>query len=460
MDKVKQVGQFVWKFRFWFGMGLSIILASMLYFSGATTLLREAQAKQNQLESVYKAADAFRNKSDAPNPRWEEAASKIEGELAKTVDGVWVKLYRQQEKLFTWPEEVSKQFGNRPFAADLSDNRNRYLVNYRFAYPAQIEELWEIANPIRRNDEGKVVGVVEFRKEQLAKANWNGPVKSIEAWLAQEQLWVNRAILLAIAKANKGKDGWKTALIRRINDIRIGDSALDSKTRSSTPTLVGVENAAEEKHKNLATSKQENTGFLPIRYLQKTDQFREIPVFISLMIDQTKATPVLTCLADADLGFVIHQWSLFAPTDKMEMPFELRQDAKVGKSSERDDPIYNTMQLDVWGRVRLYEMPPSMKEEYKKKVEAADKKPDPAADAAKVEPPVDNAPKPADAKAEPPKATDAKPADAKPAESKPAAGPKAAETPKADAAPKAGAPKAPTEEKKAEEKKSDAAKKN
>lgn len=493
MDQLKTAMAFVVKHRFWFSMGLVAILAFCTYPTGARALMVKANQRKTALDGVYKDVDGYKSKV-APNTKWVEAADAKQKQVSDAVDVEWEKIYRQQEKLMTWPEQVAPIFGGRAFGAELTDNRSEHLIAYRFAFADQIDEIYYMLNPIMISDDGdKVYGIVDSSKAVIQSAIFDRNPNSIEAWLAQEELWIERAIIKAVAEANKGANSWKDAAVRRLVAIGIGNGGLDSKTASSNPTLVsGSPEAAAAPNPmsgfgqmggsrrgfGAMTGKRGNQNIDPVRYLDKNERYRIVPVGVSMLVDQMKIPQVLAALANADFYFTIRQVSAGLPDGKVEEPRILREFGQVGESSARDNAVINTMQVDVWGVMRIYEMPPSMKEkreaEKKAKEEGASPGATPGqpaapggvtaqpgatpAPAAGATPATATPPMPAEgqpaakAEAKPAEATKdgaapAKPADAKAAETKPAetkpADAKAADSKDSAAPPKAAQAKAP-----------------
>lgn len=379
MDQLKQGWDFVWKYRFWFGLGLAVIFASFMYFLGASNLFAKADARKRELEGIYNNVSKFTSGGDHPNPKWTSAAEELEQGLGKVVDSVWVELYKKQEPLFTWPKEVEETFKGRPFGADLTDKSNTVLITYRRAYDGYLDdEYYRLLNPLEADEDGKPVGVVEAVPEVLWRAVWSRTPSSMEAWYAQETFWVQRAILKAVGEANKNAKDWKEATIRRLSRIVLGDGALDSRTRLANPTLSAFEQAASTD--NTATGANRGGGgnaglaLLANRYLEKNNQFRVIPVFVSMYVDQDRVQNVLALLSQADFGYTISQASVGVPEVKVELPVLIKEAGKIGKAGDRNDAAFNTIELNVWGTMRIYEMPEAPRKKYEEFKTQADKK--------------------------------------------------------------------------------------
>lgn len=370
MDQLKQIGRFIWTYRFWFSMGLVLIFAILTYPSGASRARAEAKRKQIELDSVFTSIKNYTNRNPFPNPRWVDSVKGEEAKLDKVTETVWEKMYRQQEKLMVWPRKVSKEFAGRLFGSDLTDpiHRNTLLLDYRRAYEGHaLDDIFPQLGAIEVKDDGKVTGVVDSGWDVLRIVDWqvNRVPVSMEAWMAQEDLWVQAAIYRAIAKANKGAATWDQAAIRRLNSVVIGPDALDARVIGTPPQLVdplGQTTPAP----GSPTAGAASQGLIVQRYIAKTAQYRVIPVFVSLVADQMKVSNALIALSEADFSFTINQVNMGLPAVKIEIPSAILDSAKFERGTLKD-PVFNCVQLDVWGTMRLYEAPPSIKAEQDEK---------------------------------------------------------------------------------------------
>lgn len=372
MDQLKKVGEFIWQYRFWFSLGLVLIFAGVTYPSGSQMLFIRAAQRKNQLDSAYDSVARFQNGREYPNQEWVKAATAKKSEVKGAVESAWERIYKEQEKLMTWPADVSAKFAGRPFGSELTDkeNRNTFLVKYRRAFPDYVLDVYSQLKPIEKDEEtDKIKGVVDADVDVIHRAVWTRTPVSLEAWLAQEELWVQAAIFRAIAKANEGAESWSKAPIHRLNAIVVGSGALDPKSKAANVQLVayqGARPAAAPGAGSAAGSGGGSQGIDPVRYIEKTNEYRVMPVFVSLMADQMQIPRVLATLSAADFSFTISHVNLSVP-QKFEVPKTLRDAGLSGDRGGKNDPIYNSFQVDLWGQARIYEMPPALKAEWDKK---------------------------------------------------------------------------------------------
>ncbi|QDU60604.1 hypothetical protein Pan216_14510 [Planctomycetes bacterium Pan216] len=389
MDKVKIGAQFVWTHRFWFSIGMVALLAIITYPSGSARLLRAAEAQKKKLEGVYKDVSGFKS-GVHPNPKTIAAAGTKNEEITGDVEEMWTKLYNEQQKLMIWPARIQQRFQERPFGADLSEDLGRYLIIYKDNFIDHVADIWDMLEPLRFNEEGEVIGKVDSPGEVISRAFWSRNPKSMEAWLAQEELWIQLAIVKVIREVNKNATGWKDAAVRELEYVGIGYDGIDSKSavtkgdiqlqsklelpenpNSGMPgdeggmvNYGGRSTGGKVRGWGARPSNRGNQNIDPERYLEMNEQFRTVPVSVSMLVDQRKIPEILAALANADFHFHINQVSVGVRAEPVETPQALLEIRQVGESGVRDDAAFNSVRLQVWGVMRFYEMPPKMKEAY------------------------------------------------------------------------------------------------
>ena len=164
---------------------------------------------------------------------------------------------------------------------------------------------------------------------------------------------------------------------RRLSAIGIGQAGVDSATLSSGATLINAladqaDAAPAAPMMRGGMRGKESQNIDPLRYLERNEQYRIVPIYVEMLVDQKKIPDVLICLTEAEFRYTIHQVTIVVP-EKFEAPKILEDLHKPGQARERENIVFNTMQVNVWGQMRIYEMPPSMKQAYEEKVAAAEK---------------------------------------------------------------------------------------
>jgi hypothetical protein len=422
--------------RFWYSLGLAVLFAYLMS-GGIADVQAQAKNLEGQLESSFTAVKGYQS-GDRANQEWKKAVGEKKQVLDKDFLSSHEKLYLEQEKLMTWPKEVAEVFKGRPFGAKLDDNQSKYIFDYRRACDdlTQVAQVfWEL-NVLDKQDDGKLFGIVDVGRSPSAVMTkviqfptWTRDPNSMEAWYAQEMLWIQRALVKSVAKINRptaeaytAEKGWLYAPIKRMHGIAIGAGGMDQVSLSAKKELVEYappEGAAATS--SGANQQSEGEAVHPKRYLEKTDAYRIVPVSIHLLVDQTKITDVLTGLANTEFKFTIGEVRVNYPAEKVDLPPLLKEAGVTMPGRGAENPLYNCVDLDVYGTMRFYEIPKVLKERREKEVKEA-----PAAES-----------KPAEAP--PPARRDAKPAPTPAAkaagDAAKAAAPPASEPAKSDAKP-------------------------
>jgi len=439
--------------RFWYSLGLAVLFA-YLVSGGAADVMDKARTGEKQLEDSFTAVKGYQS-GDKANAQWKQAV----GDKKKVLDEDFLssheKLYLEQEKLMTWPKEVAEVFKGRPFGAKLDDNSYTYIFQYRRACDdlTQVAQVfWEL-NVLDKQDDGKIFGIIDVGRSPSAVMTqviqfptWSRDPSSMEAWYAQELIWIQRAIVKSIARINRstaeaytGEKGWLYAPIKRVHAINIGPGALDQVTLAAKKELVEYQTDAAAPPPTAGASSQSDTQLrdvIPRRYIEKTATYRLVPVSVHLLIDQAKITDVLTGLANTDFKFTIAETRLNYSTERTELPALLREAGVSLPGRGAENPLYNCVDLDVYGTMRFYEMPAALKEKREKGAKEAA-----PAEAKPTEAPSKDTPTPPKADAKAAAKTEAKAA----GDAAKAAAPPPADASKSEAPPKE-TPKAKAQE--------------
>jgi hypothetical protein len=251
----------------------------------------------------------------------------------------------------------------------------------------------------------------------------------MQCWLAQEQLWIQHALIRSVRAINKpieesfdpaakdydGAKPWILAPIKRMHRIEIGPAALAQPfTSGQVKELVEYQASGDPQQQQggSGSASGDIPNLIAKRYLEKNEQFRLIPVSIHLLVDQAKIAEVLGGLANTDFNFTILEVRQTYPQEKIKLPILLEKAGVNLPGRGADNPLYNCMDLDVYGTMRIYEMPAAMKE---KRTKAASPGEAAKSDAGGNAPPPSAA---APTASPPPPATDAKPAEEKKSDDK------------------------------------------
>jgi len=374
MDQLKQAGEFVWKWRFWFSLGLVLIFAIVVQPVGTARVKAQVQQRRQELDGALNQIRPFSVGSNHPNPQWQQKVQEKQLEADKQVSKIQEDIYLAQESLMTWPDVVAEKFKGRPFNTALDDDQGRFLFLYYRDFENQVKALRLEGEPLTLNKDGiTVTGKVVIEPNVLEKPNWSQAPDSQQAWLAQEQIWIQRAILKGILRINQSAKSWYDAPVHQVIGIRLGSSAIDMKKLAETAgeaKLIALQPipsnnpvAVPPPGGGAPGAAGSTAGNVAERYSEITPESRTLPVQIALIVDQTKLPDVLSGLSTIDFSFVVKEVAWNVPSARISIPPELDGAMDVAKVDARAT-IDNSVQLLVNGEMVLYEMPAVMRQKW------------------------------------------------------------------------------------------------
>lgn len=388
MEQLQQALEFVKKWRFWICVGAAAILASLISYFGTPNVREQVAQRKNALDGAYQNVSRFAM-GVHPNRTWKDEVAAKEQEASAKVAEIQKRIFAEQASKMTWPDAVASEFDKRPFNSPLDDQQGTLLFAYSRAFDKQYEDLRKIVDPLEVTDDGEVVGKVVMGESALDRPKWTSPPPSVDAWLAQEQVWIQKAVLEAVARVNASAKSWYDAPIREVLKVSVGIDGVDSKRASAgtgdlklqEPAADGAPGAPAAAFGGAAPSPSSSSaggeGLNRARYLQLTPDYREIPVLIRVLGDQRKLPEILAAMAEIDFGFVVSEVSWTIPASKVEVPREIQEYSDTVAGSSRD-VVENTIELTVMGDVRIYEMPADEKQKYEQERMAAQQPAPPA----------------------------------------------------------------------------------
>src|SRR5262245_18591955 len=232
-----------WAYRFWILIGIVALLPIVSFFVDTQKLSKNAKSRADELkglETSLEKAAAGPN----PNDNWVKGVSDLKEELSKQVDVGWIDLYKRQAQLKTWPDKVSEIYLRAGPTGEEKVPTNVRL-NYQESYLPQLEDLFNIVQPMGRpKSKGLVVmdpNLIYSYRPVWADLSKDPPTVK-QAWMAQEDIWLLRAVLGVVAIANKDSTKWQESAVKRIDRIDIGTSeARDYKLKSKGSSAVKLE---------------------------------------------------------------------------------------------------------------------------------------------------------------------------------------------------------------------------
>lgn len=178
------------KHQFWFLLGGYLffwLIAVLWLWSTASGKIAEVKKAYEDNSAALKKEQTNPINTGTFLPPWEREATIINGHKSVIWDGAW----KIQEGMYDWPKEWSHKDMTNPQTPLSPDELNRYRYNL---YPDQIENLRKNAplwlKPVEL--EGGFDNVFEPKKD------WKEAPTREECWLAQEDFWVKRELLLIV----------------------------------------------------------------------------------------------------------------------------------------------------------------------------------------------------------------------------------------------------------------------
>lgn len=195
------------KHHFWILLGVFVPLVLLTLILLWTSVAAVIAEKHDTLTKVKEEVKGI-SKPNIKNELWLAVLQKKEQGLLAQKNKVWQQAWEGQASEMLWPKFLVDAFpvlAQRSFGTPLveAELRDKYLHDKERGYAHQINELVELARPV--NEKGE--GVVQF------KEGWKNVIRHVEKWatslpsseeiwLAQEEIWVQRSLLLAVREAN------------------------------------------------------------------------------------------------------------------------------------------------------------------------------------------------------------------------------------------------------------------
>jgi hypothetical protein len=192
------------KHQFWFLLGgyllIWLIAVLVLMFTAPDTIKKAKDAYKKAADDIASASKNPVNKATFLPP-WEKEAD----EFSRHKSVIWKQASDFQQPIYFWPEHLTEKYDMKyPETQISSDDRGRYWHEW---YPEQVEQL--------RKNAPKWIEPVElqggFDNIFQPKTEWSETPTREEMWLAQEDLWVKRELLVDVWKAMN----WQSLMVEQ-----------------------------------------------------------------------------------------------------------------------------------------------------------------------------------------------------------------------------------------------------
>lgn len=248
MDKLREI----LVYRFWMLLAIALIVPLVGWWIGSGDAASAISARKSEINAAYQAIPT----GELINDTWINGVKKINTEQQELINAAWEKLAEGQISLKTWPPVIANAMAklgpDEEIPLDLRD------IYFSRAYHREWAEVWLIVDPIRFGkldvETGKqpVLGIVDFSVENLPVEKWGDIAPTTKQMReAQQDIWLYRSLLEAIADVNDGVENRSDAVITKIKYLELlGGLAhkeeLDKFTGSQTTDPPAKDAADEE----------------------------------------------------------------------------------------------------------------------------------------------------------------------------------------------------------------------
>lgn len=356
MDQLKVALAVLKKHYFW----LLCIVCTALGFVGwsmaSKKLSAEYSANKSAILGKFTSLDTIANTPDFPNSKWKEEVDKLTTDQKKKVRVVWQKVYDEQSKMLTWPDYLGEDFLKHVKSrAPGSDLDPRYCERYSREIQREFPKLLAIIGAEASNkertttggpagavapaaaaasapagpaEEDRVVWAADSQERVDSSLHFAVTPPSQVVWLTQENLWAYQAILTIIKNVNAGEVVPK---IRKIEELTIAQKAAETFSKGLGTGLIDAPaapvggEAAAAAPADIAPPSDAGggdpaAGAAPDdrRYLDAEgkplpaggaakEQFKRMPVFLRLVMDQRQIPKLLVECANSPLPLDVRQ---------------------------------------------------------------------------------------------------------------------------------------------------------
>lgn len=230
------------KYHFW-AVSLVALIAGLVCWMSATNSLSDQYNKRVQkISGDLKKVQGIATEANHPNSEVLKTVEKARSNAGDNVLGAWKELYERQEKGNPWPDSLGEDFLTmirelKPTA----EIPEAYRETYSNFIRSHLPELQKIIKARRMTEAKQTPGGsnvksadmdalvdwvdADFGRIEKRFGGWSTTPSSAEVRLAQEDLWVYRALLRILADTNKGVTNREYAAVKRIEALDIGKGA-------------------------------------------------------------------------------------------------------------------------------------------------------------------------------------------------------------------------------------------
>jgi hypothetical protein len=409
MDKVKVILGYLKKYHFWL-LSVVAILCGLIGWMKARGVLDDEYAKnKSTVTGKFTALTGVQQNQNPPNSEWATAIAAITKQEQAEVSTTWKSLYDAQQKVLAWPKVMTAMDGFNTFIENsppTAEMHRPWLAVYQTeVLKSEFPKLPQIVGAAPLDDSGKPVAAstpaatpstppaatgsttatptdapVHYKvqwENQGEVAKWlafppGAPPTSFQVRLRQEDYWVFQALLNIIRATNDPAP--YVPWIKQIDKLAIGAEAApqfalgmgkghvmslapaDASAEAAAPPPVDAAAAAvdptQPPQPDLGRYLAADGTILPVGTFQD-QQFKRLPIYMKLVMDQREITRLLTECANYPLPVEVRQL-------RINPGIEKEQGNKSGPAAAAPvDPFDVT--LEIHGIIYLFNPPDPVK---------------------------------------------------------------------------------------------------
>ena len=384
------------KHHFWL-LAVICMISGLVGWSMASKSLSAAYTqKKANIEKAFSGLKSISDTNPFPNGKWKEGIAKLTGDERQQVRKAWDQLYNEQKRMLKWPtvlgDDFLKKIEQIPPEAEIERD---YCISYATNIQQEIPNLLAIIKatpevlttdaggnkaPAKKSDDGasRVEWADQVQVQKLL--DWKGVAPpSAEVWLAQEDLWVYASVLTIISKINADR---YVLPIPRIESLSIGSKAAAALARGMGPGHIQV---AEQAASGGRDDGQSAAGAGRVsdaepaapaadegRYVDADGkplagggaakgEFKRMPVFMKLAIDQREIPKLLVECANSPLPVEIRQLRINSSKGAASSSKSTDKTGNMGTTGGAGEAESHTVPLELAGIIYIYNKPDSTK---------------------------------------------------------------------------------------------------
>ena len=203
---------------FWVLFGLGLILIMWAWYSANSALSASIDAEKAKVETTK--TQSKKNVMGLPNGDWTKKAEDLNEKHREAFDESAKKLWEQQLAARVYPDLIRAEINQLRFRSQIPDKSLRGI--FRTLYNDYFDEQLSVIQPFELETG---LGLVDVQQADITREDpviWKNRLPtSQEIWNAQEDIWLVRSLLDAIAETNGSADRIDRAPIRSLLQLKL-----------------------------------------------------------------------------------------------------------------------------------------------------------------------------------------------------------------------------------------------